>query len=1094
MKKLLLVSLCFLLSSMQIFAQGRTVTGKVTDKDDGGAIPGVSVVVKGTKIGVVTKADGTYTITVPATGKELQFSFIGYTTLTKPITGGVVNAVLSSSSNQLGEVVVTGALGIKKQAKELGYASTTITSKDLTATSVTNFANGLTGKVAGLAIYSLDDGIDPKLSVVLRGNRSLTGDNNALIVLDGVPLPDGLLSSINPNDIDEVTILRGAGSAALYGSEASNGAILITTKKGITNDKPVITYDNSIQLSPVAYYPKLQSTYGPYGGESVASGYVNPITGESYYVPYENQLYGPAYGSSAAQIGPAYYQNGLVQVGAAAGSATGPVNYQPYTAQSVSPIHAFFNTGILEQNSLSFEQGNPGNAFAFSFWDTHQLGSTPGDTNDKLAFSLRGIKSSGIFSLEYNAGYTRTSISTYGNAYKGGLFAFQSIYATLMQFPAFLDVNSFKDVNGTFSNPSDYYNAYAINPWWIIEDSRTNTQRDVFFSDIALKLSPTKWFDASYRVSDNFGISQVHQYSQEVDFSAYGISDPYGAGNVPSNFKVTGKAPGTVFDAYEYGDGTESENLNGYSRIQADALLSFHHTFFDDYKASLSLGNTVWQEYTKGQFTGSSTLLVNNFYNINTITGIPTALEGEGKIRQIAFYGDLNLSYKGWLNFEGTLRNDHDSRLSASERSFFYPSGKISFIPTDIIPGLKNNDILDYAKLRASLSQVGNVNVNPYQIINNYTLTNGFPYGGLGGLTQGTENYSPTLKPEITNELEFGTELSFFKSRLDIDATYYDQHVKNQTVPVGTSIATGYSQYLLNVGETESWGEEFQITGDLLTKQKNKVLVELGSNLSINDSKVLSLQSGASSFQLSNNVGVAGVAPPQEYAVVGQPFPLLEGTDFVRDPANGKVVVDPVTGYPSTSQTLRAYGRTTPKYDLGITFKVGYKFIELSAVAEYRGGYVVYNGVGQTLNFSGASAVSAEAGRQAFVYPNSEVLVNGVYVANTNINVQNGNYGFWQSSAYNTTNYPLVSSGAFWKLREVKLDFNLDQLIKKTHFIKKASFALTGRNLLMLTPKSNPWTDPEFSDASSTSNLRGLNSDAQTPGTRIFGADLKLTF
>ena len=214
----------------------------------------------------------------------------------------------------------------------------------------------------------------------------------------------------------------------------------------------------------------------------------------------------------------------------------------------------------------------------------------------------------------------------------------------------------------------------------------------------------------------------------------------------------------------------------------------------------------------------------------------------------------------------------------------------------------------------------------------------------------------------------------------------------------------------------------------------------------------------------------------------------------MRDP-QGHVVVNPNTGYPSTAQGLTTFGRTTPKYNLGLTTTVSYKFVSLTAVGEYRGGDVVFNSIGQTLTFSGAGANTALAGRQAFVFPNSVIQTGpNTYIPNTNVNVVNGNYGFWQNSAYPNTQEPFVSSGAFWKLREISLTFNLDQFIKQSKFIRGLSVSLTGRNLFLWTPTNNPWTDPEFSSVNPTSNLRGVNNDGQTPGTRIFGGSLKVTF
>ncbi|MGZ3813226.1 MAG: carboxypeptidase-like regulatory domain-containing protein, partial [Mucilaginibacter sp.] len=248
MKKLLLVSLCFLMLCVtQVFAQNRTVTGTVTAKEDGLPIPGATVKVKGTTNATVTNSAGKFSISVPG-GSSLVFSFVGYETTTVAVgTQAAINVALTASASQLGEVVITTSLGIKHSSKELGYAAQTITPKELTQTAVTNVAQGLTGKVAGLGTFTLSNGVDPQIAVNLRGNRSILGNNNALIVVDGVPVPGQTIGAIDPNDIADITILKGAGSAALYGSEASNGAILISTKRGTTDGKPIIQYENSFQ-------------------------------------------------------------------------------------------------------------------------------------------------------------------------------------------------------------------------------------------------------------------------------------------------------------------------------------------------------------------------------------------------------------------------------------------------------------------------------------------------------------------------------------------------------------------------------------------------------------------------------------------------------------------------------------------------------------------------------------------------------------------------------------------------------------------------------------------------------------------------------
>lgn len=1057
----------------QVFAQNRTVTGTVTAKDDGLPIPGATVKVKGTTNATVTNSAGKYSLSVPG-GSSIVISFVGYDTQTIAVgSQTTINVSLTTASSTLGEVVITTSMGVKHSAKELGYAATTITPKELTQTNVTNVAQGLTGKVAGLGIYTLSNGVDPQIAINLRGDRSLTGNNNALIVLDGIPIPGETIGSIDPGDIADVTILKGAGAAALYGSQASNGAILITTKRGTTDGKPIVTYENSFQFEKVAFYPKLNDGFGQYGGET---NYIDPLTGFSEYVPYENQLYGPPFNGAT------------VQVGAPLDSANGRVVTVKYSPLATNPIEQFFQTGYTEQNTVTFQQGDNKNSFYMSAQNAYRTTVAPGDQNIKDAFRVSGHRTYGIFSVDYSVGYTKTNVSTYiannNDVGINGSFVTNAgdadLYSSVLQWPANLPIKNYINPDSDIGNASNFYDAYAINPYWIIDHARDNYTRDVLLSQVKFKLDPTDWLSASYQVANNFGIYNERLTKQEVDFTQYGINDYFGAGNTASNFP-SGKSLGSVYDVYNFGDGT----FNGQNRVEGTAELDFHKTFFKDFKTNLIVGNDIFQTYNKQMFSGTNQLLIKDVYNLSYAGGIPSATEYSAVVRQIAYFADLDLSYKGWLSLEGTYRNEQDSRLSAAERSFNYPSLKVSFVPTDAFAFLKDNKVLSYLQLRASISQVGEINIGPYQINNIYGLASGFPYGALGGLVASSENFSSGLKPELTKEIELGGNIGLFNSRLNIDYTYYQQHDKNQTLPINVSASTGYTTTLINIGETESYGSEIQLTGQILTQAQNHFGFSMGLNFSQNESKVISLLPGVSQLDLG-----AG-----EYAVVGKPFPMLEGTDFVRDP-QGHVVVNATTGYPSTNQTGNVeFGRTSPEFIVGLTPKLDYKFVSLAAVFEYRGGDVIYNGLGSTMTFTGSTALTTEAGRQVFVYPNSVIeTAPGVYVKNTNINVQNGNYGFWQGSAFPNTNSPYVTSGAFWKLREVDLAFKLDQFVKQSKFIKGATIALTGRNLFIWVPKSNIFTDPEFSDTSATANTRGVNDVNELPGTRIFGADLKLTF
>jgi len=695
----------------QVFAQNRTITGTVTAKDDGLPIPGATVKVKGTTNATVTNGAGKYSISVPS-GASLVISFVGYEAQTIAVgSQSTVNASLTTSANQLGEVVVTGALGIKHQKSELGYAAATITPKELTQTNVTNVAQGLTGKVAGLGIYTLSNGIDPQITINLRGNRSLEGNNTALIVLDGVPIPGATIGSINPGDIADVTILKGAGAAALYGSQASNGAVLISTKRGTTDGKPAIVYENSFQAEKVAFWPKLQNGYGMYGGEGTLYNPIDgstvaatdPLTGQSVYIPYENQLYGPPFNGAIVPVG--YPLNSIA--GYLGATTTGRQVTAKYSALATNPIQDFFKTGYTEQNNISYQQGDSKNSFYMSAQNVYKTDIVEGDKSIKDAFSVRGHRTYGIFSLDYSAGYTRNTVSMYlannndmnGQAGVVGSFVTNAgandLYSSVLQWPAFLPIKNYSNSNSDIGNASNFYDAYAINPYWILQHTRDNYSRDVLLSQVKLQLDPTEWLTASYQISNNFGVYQERITKDEVDFTPYAISDPYQAGATATGFSATGKGLGSVYDRYQYGDGTSNNGVggDGYNRIEGDAVLNFHHTFFKDFKTNLIVGNTIFQNYLKDQWTGSNQLAIPNLYNINYIGGLIQANEYEARVRQIAYFADVDISYKGWATLEATYRNEQDSRLSKAQRSFNYPSVKVSFVPTEAIPALKDNKV-----------------------------------------------------------------------------------------------------------------------------------------------------------------------------------------------------------------------------------------------------------------------------------------------------------------------------------------------------------------------------------------------------------------
>ena len=676
----------------------------------------------------------------------------------------------------------------------------------------------------------------------------------------------------------------------------------------------------------------------------------------------------------------------------------------------------------------------------------------------------------------------------------------------MLNTPSWAPLSQLKDVvNNPFADQNGYFNAYGINPYWIIHNSRTNSRSDIFNGSLNATLKPTKWLDATYRLAYNGGTFQSQYTKAETDFSAYALglstSGAYGQANFP----------GQVVNVKQFGDGTSSivgsngtnnaslansylagAGPQGYSRIQQDAILNFHKTFFNDFKTNLLLGSTIWQEYYDVLANSSANLLVSGFYNISSILGVPATVESTGEIRQVDYYGDLNIGYKNFAFLEGTLRNDNDSRLSAANRSVWYPSVKGSLVLTDMIPSLKNQRTLSFAKLRASYSQVGDVNISPYSINNTFAPTSGFPYGNVGGLSLNSTLNNPNLKPELTSEIEFGADLGFADNRINLSGTYYDSKTKNQTINVNTSPSTGYTGTFVNVGEVQNTGLEFKLDLQPLTKAQNGVGVNLSGNFTIQNNKVISLVGN------TKQLDIGGYTSAAVEAVVGKPFPVLYGTDVARDP-KGNVIVDPTTGYPTTGNggALVDLGQLTPKYLLGLTQSVSYKFVTLTVVEEFRTGNVVFNEGLSESTASGISYLSAENGRQRFIFPNSVINTGTaaapVYTPNTNISVKDGSLGFWDAGAYYNASSTYVSSGAFWKVREADLAFDLSQWVRKSKFIKKAQFAIIGRNLLMFRAKGDNWTDPEFAYSAGNNGV-GVSNTGQNPPTRIYGASLNVTF
>ncbi len=1022
-------------------AQNMTVTGKVTD-DKGAAIEGASVLEKGTTNGTTTNSLGVFTLQVK-NGATLVVSAVGFGKMELPAKDQV-NFSLKTSVTDLNEVVVTTSLGIQRQAKELGYSTAKVSSKEITQAKVVNLQNGLTGKVSGLNIQTTNNGVFADTRIVLRGIRSLTGNNQPMLILDGVPLSLNYISSVNPNDIADVNILKSSSATAIYGPEGVNGAIIITTKRGVKG-KPQIQFSNTTQLETVAYIPKLQTQFG--GGSSIdANGY-------GVYDPIENQGYGDAFDGSLRQIGR---------------DAPDGSKYEVTYVARPDEKRKFWDKGITNQTDVSFSTGD----FYLSAQNVSINGVVPKDRNNRINLRMRADKEYKNFRAAFNLNYTQGNFNVTTQPGRD-----ESVYWNVVNTPMNIPLTAFEDwQNDYWSSPDGYYNDYYSNPYFIIDNYRTKGRSDDLFGNIELNYKPLSWLGFTYRLAGTLtnlntkSTTGAFTYSQDAKNSGKSIAQ-------------SGDIVAAVSD------------LNTFSnRLTSEVFATINHDF-NDVKFSAVLGQSFREISTKATNVNSSNLGQSTLYNAVVRKGEPGVGVSDSKQRLQRFFGKVGLGYRGWIFGEFTGSYDMDSRLSPaygdfslSDIAYFYPGGSVSILLHELIPSLSSNT-LSYFKLRGALSKTGNVNLAPYSLENTYGIATFFPYGEIQGFQSSTTLVQTSYKPEFVNNKEVGIELGFLNNKINFEATAYTQNNTDQVINVAYSGTTGFTNSLLNAASFDNKGLEFDLRLTPLINLGN-FSMDVKLNYSLQDSKVNSIIEGVDEL----GVGLAN------FAIVGSPAFVFKLTDYVRDD-QGRVIVDASTGMPSRNPNTAVFGRTLPKNFFGINLSLNWKDFSFNAVADYRGGnQILSSGLGSALDFSGISERSGQNDRQAFVFPNS-VYNTGTadapkYEPNTNIYTKSYGYNFWSQDINTGVQSNYLSSGAFWKLREVSLIYTIPQSVFKGGVgtvIKGASVAVTGRNLATWLPKSNQWTDPEFS-ASTTSNGQGVNNIFNTVPTRIFGFSVSVQF
>jgi TonB-linked SusC/RagA family outer membrane protein len=1054
-KKIKLSAIVFLLL-LSSFAQAQQIAVSGSVKGTSGELlPGVSVLVKGTKQAVVTNNSGAFSIALTEKG-TLVFSYIGYATQEIEVnSSATLNITLIDNSNALNEVVVT-ALGISKQKKSLGYAVQELKGESLSEAKETNLVNALAGKVAGVRVTN-SQGDMGSSRIVIRGETSISGNNQPLFIVDGIPVDNSQLSSagardyanaisdINPNDIESISVLKGPNAAALYGSRAAAGVIIIKTKSGKAKKGLGITVNSNAVLETLLTLPNYQDVFGQ-GSEGKFSYVDGKGAGVNDGV---DESWGPRLDG---RLIPQFYSKGVAV---------------PFVAHPDN-VKDFFETGYALTNGISIEDANEKFDYRLSYNNLKQVGVIPNSGQGKNAFTLNTtLRISPKLSLTANANFNKL-----GSDNLPGTGGSRST-STMLQFTWFgrqVDINQLKNYLDENGNTFNWNNSYYSNPYWVAYENTVSQQRNRLIGSVGLNYKIIEGLNFNFRTGTDY-----YNDRRKVKI-AYGTN-------------------GTPFGSY-------TESAFTVSEINTDATLNYTKQLNTDFSLEALLGSNIRSRYIEQNDQSAPRLAVAGLYTLNNSRDPLTSSNSYSKLKSYSTYASAQIGFRNYLFANITARNDWSSTLPAQNRSYFYPSFNGSFVLTEAFD-IKSS-VLDYAKIRGGWSKVGK-DADPYRLINTYVF--GAPFGSNPQLTASTTDLNPDLKPETTTSSELGIEAVLFKKRLRFDLSLYNTSSYDQILSVDVSPSTGFRSKLLNAGEINNKGIEVQLG---ITPIKKQFTWDIDINYAANRSKVVSLDDAG----LLQNY-VVGSNSAQVIASVGEPYGTLFGNAFLRD-GNGNIVVN-ATGAPQTDPTKRVLGKYTPDWIGGISNTFSYKGVSLGVLIDASFGGSIYNGTYATGTYTGVLASTlpgraAEFGGISYYYPgnlkaNGTVGLAAGATAPAGVTVYDDGMIFDGVTADGKRNEKIVSAQQYYKsfrtideanifdasyvkLREVKLSYNLPIKWIRPLSLQGVSVSVVGRNLWIIH-RNVVDIDPEV--AFNTGNAQGLES-LSNPTTRTYGINLNIKF
>ena len=1056
--KLLLLSAFVCVGLSHAFAQTK-VSGQVTSSEDGQPIPGVTVIVKGlTGIGTTTNIDGKYVLTVPANGKILEFSYVGMITQDIPISGqSTINVILQPDSKKIDEVVVT-AMGIKKSEKSVGYSATTVKSNEIENAQASTAMTGLQGKVAGMVVSTGGGAPGSSTKVILRGYSNISGGNNPLYVIDGVPIDNNTRTSqtstgidfgnraddVNPNDIESMTVLKGAAATALYGSRAANGAIMITTKSGKKADRIKVDVSSSVTFTTPLRIPKFQNTFGQ---------------GWSGLFSYdENGSWGPKMDGQMRLWGNVYEHSQQIK---------------PF-APVKKNLRDFYDVGHTYLNNVSIQGGGEKTSFYLSYSNATANGMIPTDIDksNRNTFSFRGmaegkfLKVNAVFNYVHRTG----SQTPDGN---GGTGSAANLFSEILQIPRDISIVDLKNLNNPFNSLDYYFTPYAVNPYYALENNNSEFKEDRIYGNIDLNVKFTDYLSLLGRIGTDVSTFRRSEHEAIMTFTP---------GTPQANKKVA-ENPGMVF-----------ENSYNESQINADIMLNFNKKIGERITIDAMIGANLFERQYRDLNSSISSLVIPGYYNLSNTSGTPTTATDLYEKRMLGLYGSANVGYKNFIFLNFTARNDWSSTLPKDNNNFFYPAVNLSFIPSEIL----DLNFLTFLKIRGSWGQVGS-DAPAYSLASVFIPGDvdvpfgeiRFPIKGVPGYELSNQIGNPGLKPVISSEWEVGLDGRLWNGRLFFDAAYYNKLSDGQILAAPIAPSSGYNSQIINFGKIENKGVELLFGG--VPVQIGGFKWEISATFTKNKNKVISLP-GPDQLRLTGAYSVDFVAK-KDY-----PLGVFQAPDYTYVDG-GKILVNAANGIPIGSTNPTIIGNAQLDYMLGISNKFSYKGIELGGTFDIREGGYMYSGIADLHYFVGNATQTTYNERQPFIVPNSVVAnpkyVEGgnepQYIENTTAIDMNNINAYYYTTQNSAANRLRVIPKSYIKLREVYLLYTLPANITKKLKLSNLQVNITGRNLFLWTPAKNNFIDPEVT--SFGNDLTGDFGEFRSgPTSRYFTVGLKFGF